>query len=66
MNGNYLSVSETAKKWDVSARYIQTLCKEGRIEGAERFGKAWAVPENAVRPNDLRIKSGKYINWRKK
>lgn len=66
MQGNYLSVTETAKKWKVTPRYIQTLCKGGRIEGAQRFGNAWAIPEDAARPGDQRVKSGKYKNWRKK
>ena len=26
-----------------------------------RFGHAWAIPENAEKPVDKRIKSGKYI-----
>lgn len=66
MQGNYLSVSETAEKWNVSVRYVQNLCKDGRIEGVVKFGKAWAIPEEAEKPSDLRIKSGRYKNWRKK
>jgi hypothetical protein len=34
---------------------------EGRIEGAVKFGNTWAIPENAQKPKDERIKSGKYI-----
>lgn len=26
-----------------------------------KFGNAWAVPKDAVKPADKRIKSGKYI-----
>ena len=27
-----------------------------------KFGNTWAIPKNAVKPADKRIKSGKYIN----
>ena len=60
MNG-YLKISEVAKKWGIKERRINTLCLEGRIEGAVKFGNTWAIPENAEKPKDKRIKSGKYI-----
>ena len=31
----------------VSERRINQYCAEGRIPGAHRFGKSWAIPENA-------------------
>ena len=60
MNG-YLKISEVAEKWGIKERRINTLCLEGRIEGAVKFGNTWAIPENAEKPKDGRIKSGKYI-----
>ena len=57
----YLSVTQTAAKWGISQRRIQTLCNEERIEGAVRIGHTWAIPEDASKPTDARIKSGKYI-----
>ena len=50
MMGDYYTLGEVAKRWDVSVRQVQRLCNEGRIEGAIRFGKMWAVPKNAVKP----------------
>lgn len=58
---DYITISEAAKKWGISQRRIQVLCNEGRIDGAEHFGHAWAIPEDAIKPSDARIKSGKYI-----
>ena len=55
----YLSISQVSKKWGLSGRRIQTLCNEGRIPGATKIGSYWAVPGDAVKPNDERIKSGK-------
>ena len=46
----YEQAEETAKRWNVSIRQIQTLCKEGRIEGAVKFGTTWAIPKNAPKP----------------
>lgn len=58
---NYLSVSQTAEKWGISTRRIQILCGEERIPGAMRIGAFWAIPDDAVKPTDARIKNGKYI-----
>lgn len=39
--------------------------KEGMVEGSKRFGRSWAIPEDAVKPVDRRIKSGKYMKGKK-
>ncbi len=44
---NYLSVSEAEKKWNISARRIQQLCKNGVISGAVKQGRSWMIPEDA-------------------
>lgn len=57
----YLTIAEVSEKWGIKPRRINTLCLEGRIEGAVKFGNTWAIPEDAEKPKDERIKSGKYI-----
>ena len=57
----YLSISQTAEKWGVSVRRIQTLCLTGRIPGATKIGSYWAIPADAEKPQDARIKTGRYI-----
>ena len=52
----YLSISQTAEKWNISTRRIRRLCTEGRIEGAVQEGKMWLIPENAQKPADARFK----------
>ena len=52
----YLSISQTAEKWNISTRRIRRLCTEGRIEGAVKKGKMWLIPENAQKPADARFK----------
>ncbi len=65
MNG-FLTVHEAASKWDMTIRYVQKLCADGRIEGAAKFGNAWAIPEDAEKPSDRRVTTGAYRNWRNK
>lgn len=43
----YLSTFEIAKKWNLSARRIAILCSENRIEGAQKAGNNWIIPEDA-------------------
>ena len=57
----YLSIRQTSEKWGISPRRIQVLCATNRIPGAVRIGYSWAIPSDAVKPTDARIKSGKYI-----
>lgn len=57
----YLSTSEVAKKRGISPRRVGILCNENRIPGAQRAGSRWIIPEDAPKPTDARIKSGKYI-----
>ena len=56
-----MTVLQASEKWQISRRRVITLCQENRIEGAVKFGKSWAIPVNAEKPKDERIKSGKYI-----
>ncbi len=57
----YLSIRQTSEKWNLSARWINDLCARGRIPGAMKIGSYWAIPEDAEKPSDARIKSGRYI-----
>lgn len=47
----YLSVAETAKKWNMSERSVRNYCAQGRIDGAFLTGKTWNIPENTVKPD---------------
>ena len=52
----YMSVSAAAEKFNISKRRVQTLCEQGRIEGANRMSGVWLIPTNAQKPNDARHK----------
>ena len=46
----YLSVTEIAKKWNISERSVKNYCAQGRVNGAFLTGKTWNIPENAEKP----------------
>ena len=52
----YLSIQEAARKWGISERWVNQYCTDGRIPGAERFGRSWAIPDTAEKPTDPRSK----------
>lgn len=57
MEFEYISAKEAANKIGVTVRWIQQLCKDGKVEGAKRFGTQdiWLVPIKWV---EERIASG--------
>jgi len=60
----YLSVSQYGEKYGIDSGYIRKLISQGRIL-AKKIGKQWAIPADTPKPEDKRVKSGKYRNWRK-
>ena len=51
-NMEYMTIKEAAEKWNLSVR---------RVQGVIKFGHAWAIPKEAEKPVDKRIKTKKYI-----
>ena len=49
-----LTTKEIALKWGVSATWVTTLCKKGRVEGAVREANRWYIPEETKKPKDKR------------
>lgn len=54
----FMSVRNAASLWNLSERWVQKLCEEGRIEGVQRFGRSWMIPKTAAKPRDLRKRGG--------
>lgn len=52
----HITIKQASEKWNVSERRIRRLIQEGRIEGAEKIGNAWYIPEEASKPIDKRYK----------
>lgn len=49
---DFITIKEASEKWNITARRIQVLCSEGRIEDAVKFGRDWAIPVDATKPED--------------
>lgn len=47
---NYISVADTAKKWETPERTVRNYCAQNKIPGAFLTGKTWNIPENAEKP----------------
>ena len=58
----YISVSEMAKKWNVSERSVRNYCANKRVEGAFLSNKTWLIPDNAEKPKRLNKKINKKNN----
>ncbi len=48
MRVKYVTTEEIASNWGLTESYVRSLCSDGRIKGAERFGCIWSIPENAT------------------
>ena len=62
---DYISIAEAAAKWGITPRRVQVLCAQSRIPGLTKFGKAWAIPKDAEKPQDARkakLKAHNYID----
>ena len=51
---------EMATIWNVTERTVSAFCKEGKISGAVKNGKSWQIPDDAEKPVDGRISTGRY------
>lgn len=61
----YLSVTQFSELHNMDRGLIRKLISQGRIP-AIKIGSQWAIPADTPRPEDRRIKSGSYKNWRTK
>lgn len=63
---NTISVKEAARRWNLTERRVSGLCKNGSIPGAIKNGRSWEIPETAEKPADSRIKTGIYVQPKKR
>ena len=52
---------EISAIWGISERRVTKLCIEGKISGAVKVGRQWQIPDDAERPADKRIVTGRYV-----
>ena len=60
-----ISVTDFCLKYKKDPGNVRRMLGKGRIKGY-KIGKQWVIDENEPYPNDDRIKSGNYIDYRKK
>lgn len=58
MKNNLLSCPEAAKRIGISRHWMATLCRDGRVDGAFKVGRAWLIPQGA-RVHDLVLNMGR-------
>lgn len=51
-----MQIREASEKWNISERRIRQLIQDGRIEGAEKIGTTWNIPDDTNKPIDKRLK----------
>ena len=56
-----MSIKTASIKWNITETRITRMCRDGRIPGAKKEGRAWLIPADAEKPVDKRIKSGAYM-----
>lgn len=61
----YYTVTQFAEITGKDVGNIRRLLAYGKLAG-EKLGKQWIIPKDAVYPEDGRVKSGNYRNWRKR
>lgn len=50
---NYVSVTDTAKRWNIPVRTVRNYCAQNKIPGAFLTGKTWNIPDNAEKPGRI-------------
>jgi len=61
----YYTVSQYAKIFQKDPGNIRRMLIKGTMEG-EKVGNQWLIPKGTEYPEDRRVKSGDYRNWRQR
>ena len=62
MELNLMTSQQAAEKWGITDRQVQSLCSQGKIQGATKLGRAWLISKDAPKPIDGRTKQAKNQN----
>lgn len=60
-----VSVSEYARATGKDPGNIRRMLESGRIDG-HKVGNQWVLSSDTVYPSDKRVKTGVFVDWRKK
>ena len=59
------SCKEKAAEWGISSRAVNDMCKKGKVAGAVKENGTWRIPDDAAKPADKRVSTGKYVKGSK-
>lgn len=62
---DFYTVSQYAEYTGKDPGNIRKMLINGQLKG-EKLGKQWIIPKDSIYPEDKRVKSGNYRNWRKR
>ena len=62
---DYYTVSEYAKLYGKDTGNVRRMLINGTLKG-EKAGNQWLIPKEEKYPEDKRVKSGEYRNWRQR
>ena len=65
MELDWISPLQASEKWGITERQVQSLCKNGRIDGVVKWGRSWLIPKDTQKPPDGRSKNGRKPTKRK-
>ena len=60
----YITLAEYATLHNITPCAVRRKCLRGNVPGAVKVGRDWLIPADAPY-DDKRVKSGKYVDWRK-
>ena len=49
-----MTAKEAAEKWGITARRVNEIIRDGRIEGVHKVADIWVMPDDTAKPPDLR------------
>ena len=55
----YVTPKDKSAEWGISQRRVEVLCESGRVLGAYRLGRVWAIPKEAEKPLDGRTREAR-------
>ena len=56
---DWISPLQASEKWGITERQVQSLCKQGKIDGVIKWYRSWLIPKDTPRPLDGRTKMAK-------
>ena len=62
MEWDWISPLQASEKWGITERQVQSLCKQGKINGVIKWNRSWLIPKDTPKPIDGRTITAKSQN----